>query len=145
MFRRLKYIAGLSLLLTACSSQLRPIHYGQDACDYCRMTIMDPRFGGEIVTKTGMVYKFDSEECLIKYFKEHNTDQKNYAIIAVADYTGSRQLIHIRNAIFVKKASLNSPMAGNIAAFSSDSAMKKAGFSADTAQMTWSEVLTVIH
>ena len=36
----------LVALLAACDRGPRPIAYGRDACDYCRMVISDPRYGG---------------------------------------------------------------------------------------------------
>ena len=41
--------------LTGCSTEPLPIRYGQDNCDFCKMTISDHRFGAEIVTKKGKI------------------------------------------------------------------------------------------
>ena len=58
--------AALLALGNACAgtADARPIRYGEEPCDYCRMTISDPRFGAEAVTSTGKHQLFDSIECL---------------------------------------------------------------------------------
>jgi len=44
-------IAGL--FLTSCTPKPEKIAFGKDNCAECKMPIMDPKFGGEIVTKKG--------------------------------------------------------------------------------------------
>lgn len=51
------------------------------------MTISDGRFGAELITKKGRVYKFDDLRCLINY-KAENTSVENIKYF-VPDYTGS--------------------------------------------------------
>ncbi|MFL5807903.1 MAG: hypothetical protein ACJ749_00200, partial [Flavisolibacter sp.] len=57
--------AILVLALNSCSTKPQPFAYGKDVCDDCSMTIMDPKFGGEIITKKGKVFKFDDAHCLV--------------------------------------------------------------------------------
>ncbi|MDX1911017.1 MAG: hypothetical protein SFV22_06010, partial [Saprospiraceae bacterium] len=65
-------IAVLSgcLNMVACSTGPEPIRYGQDNCHACKMTLTDRRFGAEIVTKKGKVYKFDDLNCLMGHIGE---------------------------------------------------------------------------
>ena len=44
-------------VLTGCNPKPEKIAIGKDACAECKMTIMDPKFGGEIVSKKGKVFK----------------------------------------------------------------------------------------
>lgn len=104
-------------LLASCSPGTAPIHYGQDACDYCRMTIMDPRFGGEIVTKKGKVYKFDSGECLVKYYQSHASEAKDFAIVVVSNFAQPGKMLDAGKAVFLQQEKIKSPMGGNLAAF----------------------------
>ena len=58
-----------ALILSSCSVEPQAIAIGKDLCDECHMTIMDPKFGGEVVTKKGKVFKFDDVHCLIRFSK----------------------------------------------------------------------------
>ena len=68
MHRHLRFpltVVVFPALLTGCAvAGPEPIALNEDACDYCRMTIADARFGGEAVTRKGRAHKFDSIECL---------------------------------------------------------------------------------
>ncbi len=59
----------LAMIIACRPMRPDPIVYGTDACDYCRMMISDPRFGGEIVTRKGRTVKFDGLDCLLGYYK----------------------------------------------------------------------------
>lgn len=109
----------LLLMLSACTSQPSPIQYGHDQCEFCKMTIMDGRFGAELVTTKGKVYKFDDLFCLEKYYRMQEAKDVDYQHILVNDYTQEGVLIDLRNAHLLKAGDLRSPMGGNIAAFKS--------------------------
>ncbi len=61
------FFITLTLLISSCGSKPEPINYGHDECEFCRMQISDNRYGAELVTDKGKVYKFDSIECLIEF------------------------------------------------------------------------------
>ena len=46
----LSLAAGAVGLLTACSAEPEPIAYGSDACDFCRMNIVDKTHAAQLVT-----------------------------------------------------------------------------------------------
>lgn len=128
------------LLMASCSNDPAPIRYGQDTCDYCRMTIMDPRFGGEIVTRKGRVYKFDSEECLVKYFKSHHSKSGDFAKVVVNNFAQPGQLLDADQAVFLQENTIRSPMGGNTAAFSNKAITGKAA--AENGRLIkWNELL----
>ena len=54
------------ITLVSCTVEEKPIIYGTDDCALCKMLIMDQRYGTEIVTTKGRVYKFDAIECLVE-------------------------------------------------------------------------------
>ena len=65
----------LSLVILSCGISPLPIDYNHDECAYCKMKIADARFGAELVTSKGKVFKFDSAECLIwSYINDENTE-----------------------------------------------------------------------
>ncbi len=59
----------VSQLLSSCQPRPEPIHYGQDACDFCRMTIVDKQHAAQMVTEKGRVYKYDAIECMLNDLK----------------------------------------------------------------------------
>ena len=60
-------IAVILLMIVACDPESKPIVYGEDKCEFCRMSIVDQRFAGEVVTQKGKAYKFDAVECMVNY------------------------------------------------------------------------------
>jgi copper chaperone NosL len=94
----------------------QPINYGHDGCNHCKMIITDYRFGGELVTKKGKVYKFDSLECLNEYMNLHSDDYKIY----VSDSKQSGNLIEAEKANFEIRSELRSPMGKGILASPAD-------------------------
>jgi copper chaperone NosL len=140
MRQHIKMFFAFSLLLS-CTTGISPIEYGSDACDFCRMTIMDLRYGGEIVTAKGRAYKFDSADCLIRYYKQHLSDTSAFAVIALADYSGNGKMLDARRSYFLQDGRIHSPMGGNIAAFPEKEAALKAGAPGAAKVMDWKTLL----
>ena len=113
----LSVISGLILLLTGCNTEPQPIRIGQDNCDFCKMTIIDNRFGGEIVTKKSKIYKFDDKHCIINFLQSKKLTQQEIAGIYFTDFNTPHQLLNVKDAYFLQSPVLKSPMNGNIAAF----------------------------
>ncbi|MFZ0491377.1 MAG: nitrous oxide reductase accessory protein NosL [Salegentibacter sp.] len=111
------------LLFTSCQVGPEPVNYGSDHCQYCSMTIVDKQYASEIVTKKGKVYKFDAIECMVNYHKEH-PDQE-VAMFLVSDFKDPGKLISAPPATFLLSDNIASPMAANIAGFSSEEAARK--------------------
>jgi len=61
------FLILLTAIIFGCSKNPQPISYGQDECEFCKMIVMDERYGAELVTGTGKIYFFDSIECLVGY------------------------------------------------------------------------------
>lgn len=127
-------------LLVSCSSGPVPIEYGKDACDYCRMTIMEPKFGGEFVTKTGKVYKFDATECMVNYYHAHDVEAKNFTTILVANYIHPDKMMDAKQVVFMQNDKIKSPMGAGLAAFPDESAAKQS-FPDGGKVMGWNELL----
>ncbi|MFN8287975.1 MAG: nitrous oxide reductase accessory protein NosL [Chitinophagales bacterium] len=105
----------ITLLLTSCNSNPEPINYGKDLCTSCKMTIMDQKFGGELINDKGKIIKFDSGECMIAY-RQADNDFK-VAKQLVANYANPGELIEADKAFYLHGGEVNSPMGGNLAAF----------------------------
>lgn len=104
------------LLLSSCSRQPQEININKDNCSYCEMTISDMRFGAELLTDKGRVYKFDDLSCMFR-FKKEQKDVK-FSDQYVADYLHPNELVKLERTHVVKGENVGSPMGGNMAAFS---------------------------
>jgi len=105
----------------ACSTKPEPITFGKDQCIYCKMTIADPNFGGEIITDKGRIHKFDAAECMIDYLNENHVVVSHKLAIAFDD---PKKLYPIDSLHFVIDKQYKSPMGANLAAFHNRTSVK---------------------
>ena len=111
--------------LNSCQSGPQPIKYGTDGCDFCKMTITDRRFGGEILTQKGKLYKFDDSHCLTDYLKSNFLAASDIKEVYLVDFANQGELIPTGESLLIKSEELRSPMGGNIAAFRQKDSLKK--------------------
>ena len=109
---------ALLFVMSACTSGPQPIKPGVEACDYCKMTISQLNFGGEIITKKGKIYKFDDSHCLAAFRKE-SIDSNTIKSVYFLNFDEPHNLIDADHAFLLKSDGLHSPMGGNTAAFES--------------------------
>ena len=109
---------GLLTGLTNCSSGPQSIKAGEEACDYCKMTISQENFGGEIITKNGKVYKFDDLHCL-SAFRHEKIDTNDIRSVYFINFLAPHNFLEDDKAYLLKSRDLHSPMGGNTAAFDS--------------------------
>ena len=105
--------------LASCSTQPEPLKIGKDICHLCKMGIADERFGGEVISKKGKVFKFDDIGCMVNFLKADGIEEKDIAQTVVLNYEKKDDFINTEKAIFVNSDTVKSPMGFNIAAFSS--------------------------
>ncbi len=112
-------VAAVLLLISisSCTTSPQPIKVGIDNCYFCKMTISDIRFGAELVTTKGKVYKFDDVHCILAYLKTKEVKPGNIKDFYLSNYAADYQLIHVNAALLFKADDLRSPMGGNVAAF----------------------------
>lgn len=131
-------VVALLMLTVSCSpSGPAPIRYGKDECKHCKMTLTDQRFGAEIISSTGIVLKFDDMNCLVNYLNENSATSDKTKGIYVVDFSRAGEFIEVEKAMYVHSDELNSPMGGEVAAFSN-----KTSFDAVYKQLTTAESLT---
>jgi copper chaperone NosL len=106
----------LSGSITSCSAEPQTIAYGKDLCDECRMTIMDAKFGAEIVTKKGKAFKFDDPHCISQFLKAGKVKSEDVGQTLFVSYE-SGEFIDAGKTLFVVSPQLKSPMNSNAAAF----------------------------
>ncbi len=100
-------ITVVSFGLFGCNRQAKPIEYGKQACDYCRMSIVDERYAAQLVSCKGKTYSFDAIECMINYKHEHTEEWQQ---VLVTDYNRPKKLIPAEVCWIVRSANLPSPM-----------------------------------
>ena len=113
------------------------------SCDYCRMTISDERFGGQLITRKGKVYAFDAIECLASYYLQ-NGAAGDGSSIWVADFANPGHWVEAKNALFVRNEAHQSPMGLNLVALSDDGEKAAAGQVQGTT-LRWQEVLALVQ
>ena len=114
------FVVALCLfaLVGACAnSDPTPINYGQDSCDLCRMNIVDRRYGSELVTRQGKVYRFDAIECLAGFIIEETVAPEDFGTIWVTHYGAPGDLADGKIAAYLISPELRSPMGMNLTAF----------------------------
>ncbi len=126
----------IALFLVSCSIEPQPIQYGKEDCAYCKMTIADPRFGCEFVTKKGKAFKFDSNECMVNYISKRNIEEASISLLLSSDFSSPGNFINANNAFFVMSDSIQSPMGAGIAAFSD----KKSSERYDGKNLKWTDL-----
>lgn len=109
-----------------------------DSCSYCRMAIGDTRFGATVMLATGRQLAFDSIECLTSYLAA-GADVAPIAAVYVSDYE-ARQLVDARTAVYVRSASVRSPMGRELAAFDADADTTALRARYGGAMLSWSDV-----
>jgi len=113
----------LLLSCSSCNSGPQAIDPGVDHCYSCKMTISDVRFGAEIVTRKGKIYKFDDMHCLLSFLRSNMIEKEQALDVYLTNYSGDHQLINAKEAMMLKADDLRSPMGGNIAAFNNKDSM----------------------
>ena len=135
---------AMAVAVAACAPQgPRAIADQGKSCDYCRMTISDERFGGQLITRKGKVYAFDAIECLASYYLQ-NAAAGDGSSIWVADFANPGRWVEAKNALFVRNDAHQSPMGLNLVALRDD-ADKAAAGQAQGTTLRWQEVLALVE
>lgn len=136
-------VSGIFALLTlsACSTGPEPIRYGKDECFHCKMTLTDKRFGAEVVTDKGKVYKFDDLNCLVNFLKEGTVAEADIAQIVAVDFKKTGSFVDVNQAFFLQNEAIKSPMRADVASFSDKKDLESVKTEVGGGkEMTWAEV-----
>src|SRR5829696_9948842 len=117
-FKTVTPIAALVVLfISSCTTRPEAFKLGKDVCDDCKMTIMDAKFGGEIITKKGRTYKFDDAHCLANFIKGGNVKEADIEQAVFSNYEQENTFLDSKAAQFVIRDQFKSPMKSNAEAF----------------------------
>ncbi len=127
---------------SACSVQPQPIQYGKDVCHFCKMTLMDDKFGAEIVSTKGKVFIFDDVNCFVNFMNKSNLPENEIAHCLVVDFASPGTLTDARTAHYVMSDEIKSPMASSVACFRESKMLEEYNARWKGERITWSELLT---
>ncbi|MCC6954660.1 MAG: nitrous oxide reductase accessory protein NosL [Deltaproteobacteria bacterium] len=116
-----KFGLCLPLLFLAAASceagrDAEPIQIGHDACSTCRMTIVDDRYGGEVISAKGKVFKFDTLECLSQF---HSRAAEKPAASFAVHFAHPGRFLRLDDAVVTHAPSRTGPMGSSLVAFQS--------------------------
>ena len=139
--KKLAFILSAFLLLftVACTVEPQKIEYGKDQCNFCKMTIMDMRFGSEIVLTTGKPFKFDDISCAVSFVENKYIEIDKIHKTYVVDYS-TGELVDSESAFYLSSNSLRSPMGSNLAAFASKDSLIHLQSLQGGEQLLWAQV-----
>lgn len=139
--RKTKLAVVLTLIAFAALSctdhKAVPIVLHKDNCDFCKMGISDGKYGAELITTKGRVYKFDDIACMVHYSKEH----KNANVYFIHDYAGENVLIPAETAFFITGGMIKSPMNGGLIGFSNEKEATSAAAKYKAKPISWQAIL----
>ena len=125
-------------IFTSCSVEPVPIEYGQDACHFCKMNIVDRQHAAEIVTKKGKAFKYDAIECMMQDRK--NWQEADIAFYLMTDYDTPGNLVDATKAFYLISENIPSPMGGNLSGFESKEKAEQIHQEKEGKLLTWEEL-----
>ncbi len=143
-FKNRKVVTTIILLFSiatfSCSNNKPvPIKLNKDNCDFCSMGISDGKFGAEIITEKGRVYKFDDIMCMVNYCKAN--PKTKIASYYVLDYSNENVLISAPTAYFISGGNIQTPMRGGIIAFLKEKDAKEFGTKLNAKPTNWEAII----
>ncbi|MGB5529067.1 MAG: nitrous oxide reductase accessory protein NosL [Ignavibacteriaceae bacterium] len=132
------------VVMSGCNSEPEPINYGSDECEFCRMQISDNRYGAEMVTDKGKVYKFDSIECLTEFAVVKNLIGDSNQKFLVTDFAQPETFIDASTAFYVLNDNFRSPMGLNVSAFGSEISRQKFVAESGGSLLYWVDVIELV-
>lgn len=138
-------VAFIFLLLMGCNPKAEKFNLGKDQCAECKMTITDPKFGAEIVTKKGKVYKFDDTHCIAAFLERRGVELSNIHKTLFVQYNAPGEFVNVESAEFVVSSQFKSPMGGNAAAFKNATGAKKKSAEIEGSRVTnWATLYNIL-
>ena len=140
VFKKLLIVFVFSFLYN-CDYGPKPIDYGNSACSFCQMNIVDKIHGAEIITTKGKVYVFDASECMIHYSSQFKGEIAHYF---TNHYSQPGTLVDATQATFLISKNLPSPMGAYITAFKNEVIAKNIQLEKKGTLYSWEELKTYL-
>lgn len=137
-------IGGGCLVAIGCSPQPEPLIFTQDTCHFCKMTLMDPKYGAELVTDKGKIYKYDSVECLVRHREAEPKLAQQTHSLWVIDAGQPGTLIPAESAYYLHSLKLPSPMGAFITSLKDRSRTEALQKSYPGKILNWQDMLVLV-
>lgn len=129
------------VIFSSCNTDPQPISFGTDGCDFCSMTISDNRYGAELITKKGRIYKFDDLHCIHGFLKNNTVAEADIHSVWLVDYQHDGKLIASDKSFLWHNVELKTPMGSNTVALDNAADVEKNITEHGGNQLTWLEFL----
>ena len=129
------------LFFSSCSAGPVQIKPGKDNCEFCKMTVSDIRFGAEIITQKGKIFKFDDPQCAISFLKAHQEINHSLREIYFTDFFDPHSLIPSSTVFLLKSETLKAPMGGLYSAFSTMENLSRVKQEFPGSVLNWNEII----
>lgn len=137
----IRFILFIALLpFTGCSVNPEPFAYGKDNCYTCKMGIIDPKFGTELITSKGKIYKFDDISCMKHFLKSNMVDPAEIKQQVVINFEKENDFLPLEECVFILSPAVKSPMGSHAAAFASREKAVKMNASLNGELLSWKEL-----
>ena len=110
---------SLIFIFTSCDTQPEPLITGKDVCSSCKMPVADIKFGAEIITEKGKVYKFDDVICLLNFMNKGISSKEKIKNILAVNYSINQKLMNVNESFFLVSSQFRTPMNSGVACFES--------------------------
>jgi copper chaperone NosL len=132
----------LVMSLSSCSAGPEPIVIGKDNCHFCKMTISDHRYGAEIITQKGKIYKYDELHCLLADISPESVSAADIKEYYLTDFTRPHGLVNSQKGFFLKGGSVKAPMGGDVAVFASADSLKAYAPLLGAEEVKWNDLIS---
>lgn len=130
----------LAVFFSSCSTGPQQINYGNEACAFCKMNIVDARFAAQCITAKGKSFHFDDIHCLVSFMKNGGVWRNELAGVYFSDFNSQSQWLSPLTARLLRSESLRSPMGGNMAAFETEQSRDKAMQEFSGEKLQWKDI-----
>ena len=107
------------LFFISCDTKPQPLIAGKDDCSFCKMPVADTKFGGEIITSKGKIYKFDDVICMIHFMNAGLKPNEKIKNIFAVSYTNNIKLMDVEQTFFLVSSQFHTSMNSGTACFES--------------------------
>lgn len=119
-----------------------PVHWGEDACHHCKMTLVEKGYAAQRVNAKGKVFKYDAIECLAGDLEQSPLTPGERAYVSDRSRPDA-VLMPAEEAFYLHGKDIPSPMGGGLAAFASPDSARAWQARLDGEVLTWAEVRKV--
>lgn len=130
----------LTPIFSSCDKKPEPIVFGEDACEYCRMAIVDKQHAAQLVTEKGKNYKYDAIECMMNDLM--TWDKTPIELYLVADYANPGKMTDANTASYLITKEIPSPMGEFLSAFANEARRDEFFNSSGGRKLNWDDLNT---